>query len=109
MSHAGRIEAGVFLLGLLAQYSEDYARLTLIAEALASFPTVATVKALAPELRRVKGSSSTRGYLRQVIDTLEGFPPQVSGQTIRDLSSDPEVGPRFRERLRSIAYSAHDD
>ena len=58
--HAGRPEAGVFLLGLLRQYSADYVRLTIIVGALASFPTAATVDALASELRRVKGSNSTR-------------------------------------------------
>src|SRR5258708_3464164 len=50
MGHAGRVEAGVFLLGLLRQYPQDYARLTLIAEALTAFPTAATVDALAAEL-----------------------------------------------------------
>lgn len=108
MSHVGRVEAVVFLLGLLRQYSEDYARLTLIAEALASFPVVATVDALASELRRVKGCSSTRGYLRRIIDTLEQFPAQIAEERIWELSSDPRVGTRFRHRLRSIAHRCID-
>lgn len=102
MSYGGRVEAGVFLLGLLRQYPEDYVRLTLIAEALGSFPTVAAVDALASELRRVKGSSSTRGYLRRIIDTLEQYPAQLVEEQIRELSSDPQVGTSFRQRLRSI-------
>ena len=109
MSYGGRVEAGVFLLGLLRQYPEDYARLTLIAEALASFPTVATVDALASELRRVKGSSSTRGYLRRILDTLEHFPAQLVDQQIQQLSSDPQVGTRFRQRLRSMTLRDIDE
>jgi hypothetical protein len=102
MSHAGRVEAGVFLLGLLRQYPENYARLTLIAEALLSFPVAATVDALASELRRVKGSSSTRGYLRRILATFEQFPVQLVGEKIQELSSDPQVGTRFRQHLRSM-------
>ena len=109
MSHGGRVEAGVFLLGLLRQYPEDYARLTLIAEALGSFPSPATVDALASELRRVKGSSSTRGYLRRIIDTLEQFPEQLVGEQIQELSSDPQVGTRFRRRLRSLTLRYIDE
>lgn len=105
----GRIEAGVFLLGLLRQYPEDYERLTVIAEALAFFPAAATVDALASELRRVKGSSSTRGYLRRIIDTLERFPAELVEATIQELSSDPQVGPRFRQRLRSMTLLYGDD
>ncbi len=104
MSHGGRAEAGVFLLGLLRRYPDDYARLALIAEALGYFPTKATVDALASELRRVKGSGSTRGYLRRIIDTLEKFPAQLIDEQIEELSSDPRVGTRFRQRLRSMIF-----
>lgn len=109
MSHAGRAEAGVFLLGLLQCYSDNYARLTLIAEALNSFPTEATVTAFASELRRVKGSSATRGYLRRIIDTLEKFPPQLVSEQIEKLASDPQVGMRFRQRLRSMMLRYMDE
>ncbi len=109
MSHGGRAEAGVFLLGLLRHYSDDYARLTVIAEALWSFPTAATVDAFASELRRVKGSSSTRAYLRRIIDTLEYFPAHLVDEQIEALSSDPQVGARFRQRLRSMTLRFMDE
>jgi hypothetical protein len=91
MSHAGRVEAGVFLLGLIRQYREDYGRLTLIAEALWSFPSVATVDALASELRRVKGSSSTRGYLRRIISAC----PQTPETPVRRRSREFLAGRRI--------------
>ena len=109
MSYGGRVEAGVFLVGLLRQYPDDYRRLTLIAEALGSFPAVATVGALAAELRRVRGSSATRGYLRRIIDTLESFPAQLVDEQIHELSSDPQVGARFRQRLRTLAFRYDDE
>ena len=108
MSHLGRTEAGVFLLGLLTQYPQNYARLAVIAESLASFPTAATVDSLASELRRVKGSSSTRSYLRRIVETLEHFPAELAEEKIFELTTDPQIGTRFRQRLREIAYRYRD-
>ena len=109
LCHVGRIEAGVFLLGLLRQNSDNYARLTAIAAALAAFPTAATVDALAAELLRVKGSTATRGYLRRIIDPLERFPDNIAHARILELSSDLRIGARFRQRLQSIAFGTFDD
>ena len=103
MCSAGRIEAGVFLLGLQKRYPENYERLTLIADALEWFQYPETVQAFATELRRVQGSSLTRRYLRRVIDALKRFPPELAGETIQSLSSDPLVGKRFRQHLRDFA------
>ena len=102
MSSAGRVEAGVFLLGLLQHYREDVARLTELAKALSSFPTAATVDALSSELRRVKGSSSTRRYLRRIIDTLEYFPEKLVQEQIQSLSTDPKIGVRSRQHLSAL-------
>lgn len=77
MSHAGRVEAGVFLLGLLRHYPDDYPRLTMIAEALASFPTAATVAALAAELRRDRGGADSGTGVRSTGG--HAFPPAPAG------------------------------
>ena len=105
MCNAGRAEAGIFLLGLLQLHRDDYARLTVIVDALWSFKTAATVDALAAELRRVKGSSATRGYLRSIIKMLGLFPAQLVEEKIYELSSDPQVGARFRQHLREMIES----
>ena len=107
MCSAGRVEAGIFLLGLLKRYPENYARLTLIADSLASFPSMETVDAFDGELRRVHGSSSTRAYLRRVIEALERFPRELASEEIQKLASDPLVGTRFRRRLRSLTGDSY--
>jgi len=100
MCAAGRTEAGLFLIGLLHQYPDDYERLTVVAEALRAFESKATVEALAAELRRVPGSSATRRYLRRILQTFECL-RHLASETIEELSNDPQVGPRFRQRLRT--------
>lgn len=99
MCGSGRIDAGIFLLGLQRRYPEDYARLTIIADALESFQYPETVLALASELRRVQGSNSSRRYLRQVIDTLTQLPLEMTADAIQSLSTDPLVGTRIRQHL----------
>ena len=102
MCSSGRVDAGVFLLGLQRRYPENFVRLTLIADALEWFQHPETVQALADELRRVQGSSLTRRYLRRVIDVLTRFPPELAGEAIQSLSSDPFVGARFRQHLKEF-------
>jgi hypothetical protein len=103
MCHSGRTEAGVFLLGLLKRHPDDYGRLIIIADALSAFPCRETVELFASELRRVRGSSSTRAYLRRLIEALELFPRALTDEAVRQLAADALVGPRFRQRLRSLA------
>ena len=102
MCGVGRLEAGIFLLGLLRHYPEDYPRLILIADSLESYPTLGTVEAFASELRRVTGSSSTGRYLRRMIDALERFPLELTVELVEDLTVDPRVGARFRQRLKAL-------
>jgi hypothetical protein len=102
MCGVGRVEAGIFLLGLLKHYSDDCARLAVIADSLAAFPHRSTVEAFANEIRRVRGSSSTRAYLRQIIEALGRFPAELAEKQIQSLSSDPLVGARFRQHLRAL-------
>ena len=102
MCGSGRLEAGIFLLGLLRHYPNDYRRLILIADSLESYATLATVEAFASELRRVTGSSTTRGYLRRIIDALERFPLEITEVLVEGLTVDPQVGARFRQRLKAL-------
>ena len=69
---------------------------------LGSYPTRETVDIFGSELRRVPGSSATRGYLRKIIDVLEHFPLDITNEQICGLASDSRVGARFRQRLKSL-------
>ena len=105
MCGTGRLEAGAFLLGLLSRNAANYSRLTQIADALAAYPSPETVSAFSAELRRVRGSSATRAYLRRIVEALGAFPPQLTEEAIFSLSTDPLVGVRFRQRLTALLKS----
>ena len=102
MCGTGRIDAGVVLLGLIFYHANDYTRLTLVVDSLESFKCPETVQAFASELRRVKGSSLTRSYLRRIIEALGRFPPELARETVEQLSSDPSVGAKFRQHLKEL-------
>src|SRR5271167_3979631 len=67
MAGAGRLEAGLYLIGLLGWYASDLQRLEVIAEQLGHFPHESSAKALLAEILRVRSSNTTRRYLDRVL------------------------------------------
>jgi hypothetical protein len=80
-SRGGR-EAGV---GLLAYHRELPERLETVVSALSSFPTSATVEALAAELYRVESTMATRRYLNSVLDALTRLPRELWESKLIDM------------------------
>jgi hypothetical protein len=60
MANAGRQEAGLYLIGLLAYYASDLQRLEVIAGQLGHFSHESSANALLAEIRRVRSSNTTR-------------------------------------------------
>jgi len=103
-SRGGR-EAGVFLLGLLAYYREQPERLGTIVWALSSFPTPATVEALAGELYRIESTNATRRYLAEVVSALVRLPRELWEPKLRDMAHDTHFSPRWRRRFEDALES----
>ncbi len=95
----GRVEAGIYLLGLLRLYRHDLPRLEVVVESLRSFREDACATALFDELRRVKASNTTRRYLDQVIRSLSSFPSEMVGAQFDDLAVDPSFSYRMRAKF----------
>lgn len=70
----GGVEAGVYLVGLLAYYRERPERLSVVVPAVASFAHAAAAEALIGELYRVPSSNATRRYLGEALDALTKLP-----------------------------------
>ena len=105
MAYQGRDEAGVYLLGLLSHYRDDLQRLQRVAQALGGFRSASAAQALFDELRRVKGSNSTRGYLSCVIGALQRLPPDLTREGFQQLADDPAQSYRMRQRCREILWN----
>lgn len=101
----GRVEAGVYLLGLLRHYRDDLTRLEVIVENLRSFHEDACATALFDELRRVKGSNTTRRYLDQVIRSLTSFPLEMVQARFRGLAADRWFSYRMRAKFARAVES----
>ena len=102
MHNHERIEAGVYLLGLLQHYRNDLERSIIIVEKLWVFKTAACADALFSELRRVKSSNRTRRYINAVIKTLSYFPYEMVGQQFEGLTKDTSFSYRMRKKFRNI-------
>ena len=62
MFHQGRIEAGIFLLGILVNCEDNWEKRIKIVEAMKGIDTKPCADLLFGELKRVKSSNTTRLY-----------------------------------------------
>lgn len=98
VSH-GRREAGVFLLGLLSYYRDDLQRLSWVVRAVAAFQSQEAVDALTDELRRIKSSNATRGYLDSVLRALTRLPRELVQERLVELSGDKGFSVKWRRKF----------
>ena len=102
VSH-GRVEAGIFLLGLLRYCGDDVTALAVIVESLGRFQDARSVSALFGELLRVPSSNRTRRYLDTVIRTLTQLPAEMVQERFRELAEAPSFSPRMRAKFAAAA------
>lgn len=99
--NAGRREAAVFLLGLLADLpAGDLVLREEVVGALGRWETKECAAALAAEMRRVGSSNRTRAYLYSIIDVLRRFPPAIKDPVLESLAVGPMFGAKLRARFR---------
>lgn len=98
-----RDEVIVVFLGLLAIYSDNLGRLTLIVRLLRILPSQATAQRLFGELRRVKSNNKSRAYLSAVLDTLAEYPPSLTEDWFAELAEDRAFSQRRRAQFQALA------
>jgi hypothetical protein len=101
MAGAGRLEAGLYLIGLLGCYASDLQRLEVIAGQLAHFPHESSANALLGEIRRVRNSNTTRRYLDRVLQSLAVLPLHLVKSELEVLAEDTSFSPRMRAKFRN--------
>ena len=101
MAGAGRLEAGLYLLGLLGWYASDLHRLEVIAEQLAHFPHESSANALLAEIRRIRSSNTTRRYLDRVLRSLAVLPHDLVKSGLEVLAEDTSFSPKMRAKFRN--------
>jgi hypothetical protein len=109
MASRGRVDAGIFLLGLLRYYEEDLAVATIIVECLQHFHDARCVRVLISELRRVPSSNRTRRYLDTVINTLRLNAGRNGQRTIRRTRAgySYKMRAKFASAGEEVAYRWH--
>jgi len=102
MTHEGRIEAGVFLLGLLVNCDDNWEKRIKILEAMKGIDTKPCANLLFSELKRVKSSNTSRRYLGAVIKVLSDMPPELIEDGFQTLAEDRSFSPKMREKFRAV-------
>jgi hypothetical protein len=101
MASAGRLEAGLYLIGLLACYESDLQKLEVIAGQLGHFPHESSANALLAEIRRVRSSNTTRRYLGRVLQSLSVLPLQLVKSGLEVLAEDTSFSSTMRAKFRN--------
>lgn len=108
-THHGRTEAGVFLMGLLVNLPPDHWEMRrATVDALRALKTERCAALLFSELRRVKGSNTTRRYLNTILEVLSSFPEALIRERFEALAEDPAFSARMRRKFRTAVDDADD-
>ena len=108
MVRNGRVEAGVYLLGLMGYHADDLERLKTVVEALGAFHCRQAVSALVSEFYRIESSNTTRGYLTEVLKALGRFPRALAEAPLLDLASDNKFSYRMRRKFEEMAWQVQE-
>ena len=98
----GRMEAGLFLLGVLVNCEDNWEKRIKIVEAMTSIHTKPCADLLFRELKRVKSSNTTRRYLGAVIKVLSSMPSEMIEEGFEALAEDTSFSPKMREKFRAV-------
>ena len=107
MHRAGRSEAGIFLLGLLAHSGDDWKRRTQIVERMEGFTTPECAHYLFGELERVKSNNATRQYLVTVLKALAAMPRQLVQRRFLHLIANKRFSQGMRDRFVETLEKTH--
>jgi hypothetical protein len=98
----GRMEAGVFLLGVFVNCEDHWEKRIRIVEAMSGIHTKPCADLLFGELKRVKSSNTTRRYLGAVIRTLSSMPSELVEEGFETLAEDRSFSPKMRDKFREV-------
>jgi len=108
MQQSGRVEAGIYLMGLLADAPDDWEWRTAIVEALHGFDTEGCARLLFCELRAVKGSNTTRRYRDAALKTLASLSAGLTRAGFAAMLDDPTCSQRTRDKVLCILDGVDD-
>ena len=108
MQQSGRVEAGIYLMGLLAGAPDDWEWRTAIIEALHGFNVEGCARLLFCELRAVKGSNTTRRYRDAVLKTLATLSAGLTRTGFAEMLEGPTCSQRTRDKVRCILDGVDD-
>jgi hypothetical protein len=102
MHSHGRTEAGIFLMGLLVNCEDNWEKRISIVEAMKGMEAKPVAELLFSELKRVKGSNTTRRYLGAVIKALATMPSELVEEGFEALAEDRAFSPKMRNKFKAV-------
>jgi hypothetical protein len=108
----GRQEAGIFLMGFLANFPDDWEKRIEVVKALKGFHTLGCANLLFGEMKRVESNNTTRRYLNAVLEALADMPLHLIESGFEELIEDNSFSYRMKKKFEGIleeAFGAKED
>jgi hypothetical protein len=106
MQLRGRREAGIFLMGFLANLPDNWEKRIEVVKALKGFHTPGCANLLFGELKRVKSNNTTRRYLNAVLEALADMPLHLIESGFEELMEDKSFSYRMKKKFEIILEEA---
>jgi len=103
----GRQEAGIFLMGFLANLSDDWEKRIEVVKAIKGFHALGCANLLFSEMKRVKSSNTTRRYLNAVLEALADMPLHLTKSGFEELTKDNSFSTRMKKKFEGILEEAY--
>lgn len=99
---AGRLEAAIFLYGLLIHNNKDIERKEIIVEALGNVKTKRSADLLFGELHQTVSSNSTRRYINTILKSLQRFPLEKVKEGFETLLLEKKWSYRMKNKFKAF-------
>jgi hypothetical protein len=102
MASGGRVEAGVFLCGLLGFYEGDVEKKIVVVEALGRLECRQAADVLFGELDKVVSSPATRVYIGAVLKALRNLPEELTVPGFQRMLGDKKWSNKMKDKFEEI-------
>ncbi len=102
MAQENRIDAGIFLIGLIVYYKEDFERRNILLESIKYFKNNLCSTFLFEEIMNADANFESKSYIDSIIEILRHFPQEMVKEKFVELSTDEKFDIEIRNKFLNI-------
>jgi len=102
MAHENRMDAGIFLIGLIVYYKHDIERVEILLESLKHFEDELCINFLLDEMSNIEIENAKSKYIDLIINVLNQLPQEMIKEKVRNLITNEKFANDLRNKFLKI-------